>query len=100
MEVWQGIGDYLRNIEITQKEIEAIIVPAVMEFDMYYNDSDYGATMAFSEKTAQDIARTREEMLSVTVEDLRGYADMMDAIVSQGHIFAVTGIDGAGRLGG
>ena len=94
-EVWQGMGDYLRNIEITQKEIEAIIVPAVMEFDMYYNDSDYGATMAFSEKTAQDIARTREEMLSVTVEDLRGYADMMDAVVSQGHIFAVTGIDGA-----
>lgn len=95
VEVWQGMGDYLRNIEITQKEIEAIIVPAVMEFDAYYNDSDYGATMAFSEKTAQDIARTREEMLSVTVSDLRGYADMMDAIVSQGHIFAVTGIDGA-----
>ena len=85
-EVWQGMGDYLRNIEITQKDIEAIIVPAVMEFDEYYNDSDYGATMALSEKTAQDIARTREEMLSVTAEDLRGYADMVDAMVAQGHI--------------
>ena len=91
VEVWQGMGDYIRSLEITQKEIEAFIVPAVMEFDEYYNDSDYGATLAFSEKTAQDVARIREEMLSVTAEDLKGYADMIDAMVAQGHIFAVTG---------
>ena len=91
VEVWQGMGDFLRNIDITQKEIEAITVPAVMEFDEYYNDSDYGATLKFSEKTAQDIKRIREEMMSVTVEDLRGYADMIDAMVAQGHVFAVTG---------
>ncbi len=95
VEVWQGMGEYLRTIEITQKEIEAITVPAVKEFDEYYNDSDYGATLAFSEKTSQDIARTRAEMLSVTAADLRGYADLVDAMVAQGHIFAVTGKDEA-----
>ena len=91
VEVWQGMGDFLRNIDITQKEIEAITVPAVMDFDEYYNDSDYGATLKFSEKTVQDIKRIRTEMMSVTVEDLRGYADMIDAMVAQGHVFAVTG---------
>ena len=95
VEVWQGMGDFLRNIDITQKEIEAITVPAVMEFDEYYNDSDYGATLKYSEKTAEDIKRTRDEMLSVTPEDLKGYADMVDAMVAQGHIFAVTGKEGA-----
>ena len=91
VEVWNGMGDFLRDIEITQKEIEAVTVPAVKEFDEYYNDSDYGATLKYSEKTAEDIKRTRDEMLSVTPEDLKGYADMVDAMVAQGHIFAVTG---------
>ena len=90
VEVWYGMGDFLRDIEITQKEIEAVTVPAVKEFDEYYNDSDYGATLKYSEKTAEDIKRTRDEMLSVTPEDLKVYADMVDAMVAQGHIFAVT----------
>lgn len=95
IDIWKGMSDFLRNLEMTQKEIEAITVPAVKEFDEYYNDSDYGAVLKYSEKTVDDIQQTREEMLSVTVEDLRNYADMVDAMVTQGHIFAVTDKDKA-----
>ena len=91
LEVWQGMGDYLRSLDMTQKELDAMIVPIVKEFDEYYNDSDYGAQMALSGKTAADIQKARVEMLDTTVEDLRGYADLVDAMVAQNRVFAVLG---------
>ncbi len=85
------MGDYLRNLAMTQKELDAIIVKTVTEFDNYYNDSDYGGILALSGKTAADIQRVRAEMLSTTVEDIRGYADLVDELAAQGHVFAVLG---------
>ncbi len=91
LDIWQGMGDYLRNLAMTQKELDAIIVKTVTEFDNYYNDSDYGGILALSGKTAADIQRVRAEMLSTTVEDIRGYADLVDELAAQGHVFAVLG---------
>ncbi len=87
--VWNGMGDYLRNLDMTQKQLDAVIVTVVKEFDEWYNDSDYAAQMALMDKSADDIKRTRDEMLSTTVEDLIGYADFVDKCVSQNHIYAV-----------
>ena len=87
--VWNSMGDYLRNLDMTQKQLDAVIVTVVKEFDEWYNDSDYAAQMALMDKSADDIKKTRDEMLSTTVEDLIGYADFIDKCVSQGHIYAV-----------
>lgn len=87
--VWDGMGDYLRNLDMTQKQLDAVIVTVVKTFDELYNDSDYAAQMALMDKSADDIKRTRDEMLSTTVEDLIGYADFIDKCVSQNHIYAV-----------
>ena len=95
IEVWGGMGDYLRNLTMTQKELDAVIIQAVKEFDMYYNDSDYGAIMALTGKTPEDILRVRDEMLSTTVEDLRGYANFIDALAAQNKVYAVIGKNAA-----
>lgn len=96
VEVLRGMGDYLRNINMTQKELDAVIIPAVKEFDQYYYaDAEYGAQAAMYGKTAEYLAQTREEMLSVTVEDLRGYADFVDELAAQNHVYAVLGKDAA-----
>ena len=42
--------------------------------------------MALSNKTTADIKRIRDEMLSTTVEDLRGYADFVDALVAENQL--------------
>lgn len=97
IEVWNGMGDYLRDLTMTQKELDAAIIPIIKEFDEYYNDSDFGGILALSNKTSEDIKRTREEILSTTVEDLRGYADLIDALVAQQKVYAVLSREAADK---
>lgn len=87
--IWDGMGDYLKSLNMTQKELDAIIVPVVKEYDEYYNNSEYGATMALTGKTNGDIKKVRDEMLSTTVEDLKQFAELLDKLTAQKRIFAV-----------
>lgn len=90
--VWQGMGDWLRTMQLTQKELDAFIVSAVEEYDEWdYTASEYGASFALQGKTAADCDRVRREMLSTTVADIRGYADFVDELVAQQRVFAVLG---------
>lgn len=90
--IWQGMGDYLRNLKMTQNELNSFIVSAVQEYDeWYYTASESGAEFALRGKSAQACEKTRNEMLAVTVEDLKGYADFVDSLVSQNRVFAVLG---------
>ncbi len=94
--VMDGMGDYLRNLSMSQSELTAVIIPAVKEFDKwFYSDFEYGAQAALYGKTAEQLNRTREEMMSVTVEDLRGYADFVDKLVAQRRVYAVLGKEAA-----
>lgn len=90
--VWQGMGDYLRNMQLTQKELNAFVVSAVEEYDEWdYTASESGALFALTEKSTGDPDRIRNEMLSTTVADIKGYADFVDNLVSQMRVFAVLG---------
>ncbi len=53
--------------------------------------ADHGAEMALSNKTLEDIQQVREEMLSTTIDDLRGFADFVEEMVGQNKVFAVLG---------
>ena len=90
--VWQGMGDWLRTMQLTQKELDAFIVAAVEEYDEWdYTASEYGGSFALQGKTAADCDRVRAEMLSTTVAELRGYADFVDGLAAQQRVFAVLG---------
>lgn len=89
IKIWDGMDDYLKSLDMTQKELDAIIVPVVKEYDEYYNNSEYGATMALTGKTNGDIKKIRDEMLSTTVEDLKQFAGLIDELTAQKRIFAV-----------
>ena len=92
IEIWQGMGDYLRNINLTQKELDAFIVSALENYDKwYYDDSEYGARFAITGRSSDEGDRVRNEMLSTTVEDVKGYADFIDGLVGQMRVFAVLG---------
>lgn len=96
IQVVQGMGDYVRNLNMTQKELDAVIIPMIKEYDeWYYHNAEQGAQLALSGKTAQDVTRIREEMLSVTVEDLRERADFVDVLVAQNRVYAVLGQEAA-----
>lgn len=89
IKIWDGMDDYLKSLDMTQKELDAIIVPVVKEYDEYYNNSEYGATMALTGKTNGDIKKVRDEMISTTVEDLKQFAGLIDELTAQKRIFAV-----------
>lgn len=90
VEIWRGMGDYLRNLQMTQKELDALIVATVFEYDSWnYLESENGAMMMLMGKQADSFDKYRNEMLSATVEDLRNYADFVDELVAQNRIFAV-----------
>ncbi len=96
IQVVRGMGDYVRHLSMTQKELDAVIIPLVKEYDeWYYQNAEQGAQLALSGKTAEDVKRIREEMLSVTVEDLRGCADFVDSLVAQNRVYAVLGQEAA-----
>jgi Zn-dependent M16 (insulinase) family peptidase len=94
--IWEGMGDYLRNLNMTQKELDAFIVSAVQEFDEWeYRESENGADMALSEKSPDECEKIRDEMLSTTVDDLKEYAETIDSFVAQKRVFAVLGKNAA-----
>lgn len=96
VELWEGAGDYLRNLNMTQKELDAFIVSAVQEFDEWeYLSSENGADFALREKSPDECEKVRNEMLSATVNDLKEYADFVDELIAQKRVFAVLGKNAA-----
>lgn len=92
VEIWQGMGDYLRGMKMTQNELNSFIVAAVQEYDEWdYTESESSAAFALQEKSEDRLERIRNEMLATTVEDIKGYADFVDSLVSQNRVFAVLG---------
>lgn len=92
LEIWQGIGDFLKTLDITQKELDGIIISAIGEYDKYdMKDCENGAYLALCGKSYEDVKKARNEMLETTVEDLKSYADLVDDMVSQAKVFAVLG---------
>ena len=92
LEAYRGMSEYLRGLDMTQKELDAYIVPAVKEFDeYYYSNSEYGAQSSLTGQSSEYFSRIRNEMLSTTVDDLRGCADLIDDLIAQNGVFAVTG---------
>ena len=96
LEIWEGMGDYLRNLNMTQKELDSFIVSAVQEYDEWdYIASEYGAEFALKKKAPEECERIRSEMLLTTVEDIKDYADLVDSFVKQKRVFAVLGMEAA-----
>lgn len=92
IEVWRGMGDYLKNLQLTQKELDAFIVSAVEQYDEWdYMVSEYGAGFALTGKSSEVCDKIRNEMLTTTVDDIKGYADFVDGLVGQMRVFAVLG---------
>jgi Zn-dependent M16 (insulinase) family peptidase len=92
LEIWQGMGDFLRNLNMTQNELNSFIVSAVQDFDEWdYAASEYGAETVLKHQSTEDCDKIRNEMLNTTVKDIKGYADFVDELVSQKRVFAVLG---------
>lgn len=95
-EVLLGAADFLRTLDITQEELEAIIIATVHTFDQRHKASDYYAMDAdLSGNTRARLAAHREEILKTTIKDVQAFAAFLEEMITQQRIFAYTNPDGA-----
>ena len=91
IEVYQRAADWLRNLSLTENELNGYIIGALRDYDDRAKWSRTSALdIAQSGLTQSDYARERAEILSVTTERLKACAPLLDQMQTQGHVFAQT----------
>lgn len=90
LKVFSGSGDYLRNLSMTQKELDSIIISTLNEFDEDNNAECYRFEKEqLNNYTLEDLKTIRKDILNTTVDDIKKYADFMDKVTAKKNIFVV-----------
>ncbi|MBR3958054.1 MAG: hypothetical protein IKJ89_09410, partial [Kiritimatiellae bacterium] len=94
LDVYAGCGKALRAFADGEDSLDSQIVSAVAKSEPYQTPSaeTYSASSLWlSGRTPDDLQRTRSEMLKTTKQDLRAFADEIDAMASSTAICVVGG---------
>ena len=90
-ETYGKIADYLKHFDCADRDFEKYIIGTMAELDMPMTpfQKGYHASNNFiAGITEVDRQKLRDEVLSTTKEDIRGFAEMIDAVVKQQQIAA------------
>ena len=88
-DVYKGVPAYLQKFAADERDMTKYIIGTISSVDTPLTPRTKGARsmaayiMGITEK---DVQKERDEILSVSVEDIRKSADMVDAILSDGKI--------------
>ena len=92
-EVYEAIPEYLRQFSADEREMTKYIIGTLGAIDTPMNPEAKGnrsLTAYLKKLTEEEIQRERDEILTATQEDIRGLADMLEAVLSDGN-FCVIG---------
>lgn len=91
-EVYQGLPDFIRNLDITQEELDRYILKAFSTYTTTQGELG-GALAAMNNyimgKTVEDRLKVLEEIKSTTVQDLKDSASMFEKFLSNGALSTV-----------
>lgn len=88
-EVYEHIPEFLRNLDIDEKDIVRYIIGAVKELDMPmtpYLKGAHSFSCYMSGITEKDIQKERDEVLGTTKEKLISLSSLMEAVLKQRNI--------------
>lgn len=91
-EIYDGIPDYLRSLEADERDMTKFIIGTISDLDTPLTPSAQGSrsiSAVMSNLSVEDIQRERDEILNATVEDMRGLADMMEAVLKQDYLCVI-----------
>ncbi len=89
LDVFDGIGHFLEHLELSSKELEKIVIGAVGNLDPPLTPDRKGAISKTEHLTglSREIRqKRRDELFSVTLNDVRGFADWFNQLRDQGRI--------------
>lgn len=94
LEVYDGIPEYLRTLEIDARDMTKYIIGTISESDTPLQPSARGmrSFMAWMMGiTREQLQKERDEVLNCTVEDLRALAEPVESVLSDRRFCAVGG---------
>ena len=96
-EAYAGTVDYIRNLDLSQRELEKYIIGTISSKDVPLSTSVKGEiadNFYFSGITPEDLQRERNEILETTVEQLQSFAGMIEAVLEK-NVLCVLGSEEA-----
>lgn len=88
-EAYQGVVDYINNLELSQRELEKYIIGTISSKDVPLSASVKGEiadNFYFSGVTAADLQKERDEILETTVAQLKSHGDMIAEVLAKNAI--------------
>lgn len=93
VDVYDGTVDFLRNLEMSEDELQKAIIGTIGDIDSYQLPDSKGRT-AFMRHilgvTDEERQQRRDEVLGTTLKDFHEFADVLAAVKDQGQVVAVT----------
>lgn len=89
---YNGAGQYIRRLDMTQRELEKYIIGAISAKDHPVSQamtSHMADSMYLTGITAEDRQRERDEILSVKLQDLRDCGEIVDEAMQQNNLCVV-----------
>lgn len=89
LDIFDGIGDFLENLELSNKELEKIVIGSVGHLDPPLTPDRKGAISKseFLTGLSREIRqKRRDELFSVSMNDVRGFADLFKQLANEGRV--------------
>lgn len=92
-DVFDGAVEFLRKLDLTDEELQKSIVGTIGDIDSYQLPDSKGRTafmrylLNVDEETRQ---RRRDEVLQTTIKDFHDFAEVLNAVKTNGRVVAVT----------
>ncbi len=92
LKVYDNIGDYIRNLKLTDKELKDAIIGSINTFDPNLSPQDKGE-LAMSRYitglTEEEVENNKEECLKTTLEELKEYAEVIEKVMEKEYICVI-----------
>ena len=88
-DVYKEIPEYLRGLELTDRELTKYVIGTISASDRPQTALVKGETAVghyLNGSSEESRQKYRNEVLDVTLEDLKKYADLIEAVLAQGYV--------------
>jgi presequence protease len=93
---YKATVDYLRNFDADEKSMTRFIIGTISRIDQPMTPSQKGGRAVsnyFTKRSREEVQQEREEILSTTAEDIRGFAVMIGDLLDQNAICVYGGAE-------
>ena len=91
-EIFKKSAEYIRNLELSPREMEKFIIGTIRAFDRPVTNANKGLTATVNhlqDWSDHDRQKERDEILATNLTKIKSFADLLDDAVTQNNICAV-----------